>query len=223
MSTKNPEITKIQVKAHWFYLFRFVFQNLQREKRERWILKTASFISSIYLWNHGFAMLDWGTSSCVLGLGASQTKIMSTKTRKLNNSDWKHIGFICLDLTCKYFSKFTKGDKREMKSSDGFFYHYYVCKHGFAKLDWGTSSCVLTVGPSQTKIQSHVDSKPGKYKDTDWNRSVLLVEIWLVYLIFLLNFTKVEKRDEKFSFFFNITTCANMGLPSWIEGLPPVF
>ena len=79
MSTKNPEITKIQVKAHWFYLFRFVFQNLQREKRERWILKTASFISSIYLWNHGFAMLDWGTSSCVLGLGASQTKIMLTK------------------------------------------------------------------------------------------------------------------------------------------------
>ena len=28
---------------------------------------------------------------------------------------------------------------------------FYLRKHGFAKLDWETSSCVLTVGPSQTK------------------------------------------------------------------------
>ena len=68
--------------------------------------------------------------------------------------------------------------------------------------------------------QNHVDQKPGKYKDTDWN---LLVWTWLVKLIFLSKFTKVGKRDEKFSFFFINTTCANMGLPSWIEGLTPAF
>ena len=103
--------------------------------------------------------------------------------------------FSFLDLTCLLCQIWEREKKERWKVQTASFFNCpYLCKQGFARLDWGTSSCVLIVGPSQTKFQQRVDQKPGKYKDTDWNRSVLLVEIWLVYLIFLSKVTEEEKK-----------------------------
>ena len=170
---------------------------MQRGKRERWIVKTASFISSLsslYLCKDGFAMLDWGTSSCVLTVCPCQTKPMSTKNPEITKIQVKAI---CLDFTC--FSKFAKGGKREMNSKDGFFYiiiiiiilvQRWVCHVGLRDL-------LLCSRSGRFKNQNHVEKKPGNYNNSDRKHiDFICLDLTCKYFS---KFTKGEKeRDEKF-------------------------
>ena len=148
-----------------------------------------------------------------------QTKPMSTKNPEITKIQVKAI---CLDFTC--FSKFAKGGKREMNSKDGFFYiiiiiiilvQRWVCHVGLRDL-------LLCSRSGRFKNQNHVEKKPGNYNNSDRKHiDFICLDLTCKYFS---KFTKGEKREMKSSDgFFIITTCANMGLPSWIEGPPPVF
>ena len=129
-------------------VYRFLI--FKRERRERWKVQTALLVQT---WVCHVGLSDLLLCSNCRPL--PNKKPCRPKPRKLQKKQIETCWFFLFKFDLFIASNFRKGEKREVKSSDGFFFNRHdLCKQGFARLDWGTSSCVLIVGPTQTKTMS---------------------------------------------------------------------